>query len=261
MKRFHALEFEDLSWFPKSWRDYGTDYLRFVAVKFDIYSHVSPIIEKGLDASQQNDWIVCASGGGGGLINLAKKIKTNRPDLKITLTDYYPNIQSFELTKKTNKAIFDFEKNPIDAKQLPLSFQGKFRTMFGSFHHFRPKDAQQILQNAIDQNAPIAIFEPVGRNFASFFSMLFVILNVLVLTPFIRPVRWTVLPFIYLIPLVPLYILWDGIASIFRTYSEKEMKDLITRLTNSDHFEWEIGIKRKGPIPMQYLLGIPAAKK
>lgn len=261
MKRFHALEFEDLSWFPNSWRDYGTDYLRFVATRFDIYGHISPIIEKGLDASGQNCWIDCASGGGSGLINLAEKMKSNRPDLKIILTDYYPNIEAFELTKKTNETVFDYEKNCIDAKQVPQKFKGTFRTMFGSFHHFRPKDAQQILQNAVDQNAPIAIFEPVGRNFPSFFSMLFVILNVLIMTPFIRPVRWSVLPFIYLIPLIPLYILWDGIASIFRTYSEKEMKELISKLKNAHQFEWEIGKRKKGPIPMQYLIGIPANKK
>ncbi len=86
--------------------------------------------------------------------------------------------------------------------------------------------------------------------------MLFVILNVLILTPFIRPFDWRVLPFIYLLPLIPLYILWDGIASILRTYSQKELKEMVAGLNNSDSFEWEIG-KTAGPMPVHYLFGKP----
>jgi hypothetical protein len=55
MKRFHALEWEDLPWFPASWRDYGTDYLKFIATKFDIYRPIIPILKKGIGASGQPD--------------------------------------------------------------------------------------------------------------------------------------------------------------------------------------------------------------
>ncbi|MBN8651910.1 MAG: hypothetical protein J0L67_10805 [Cytophagales bacterium] len=79
--------------------------------------------------------------------------------------------------------------------------------MFGAFHHMDEASARKILQQAVDDNTPIAIFEPLSRNVLAFISMLFVPLNVWLLTPFIRPVRWQVLPFIYLIPMVPLYIL------------------------------------------------------
>lgn len=139
--------------------------------------------------------------------------------------------------------------------EVPPHLRGRFITLLGAFHHFRPDDARKILQNAVDTQSPIAIFEPVGRNAISWFSMLFVILNVLLFTPFIRPVRWKVLPFIYLLPLVPLYILWDGVASILRTYSEKELRELIASLRESDTYEWEIG-KTAGALPVQYLLGI-----
>jgi len=250
------LEWEDLEWFPKSWRDYGTDYLRFVATKFDIYKPILPIIKKGLNASSKNAWVDCASGGGSSLVPLAKAIHQELPEVKITLTDYYPNIEAFKRTQKELPSVFNYETESVNAMELPSHLQGQFITLFGAFHHFRPVQAKNILQQAVDTNSPIAVFEPVARNFGSFFSMLFVILNVLIFTPFIRPVRWQVLPFIYLIPVIPLYILWDGIASIFRTYSEKERRELIQSLTNSDQFEWEVG-KTKGPMPINYLYGIP----
>lgn len=149
-----------------------------------------------MEASGDNQWVDCASGGGSSLIRLAKDVSAEIPELKLTLTDYYPNIAAFSRTKKELDHVIEFESTSVNAMDLPKHLQGRFITMFASFHHFRPKQAKQILQNAVDTNSPIAIFEPVGRNFPSIFSMLFVIFNVLIFTPFIRPVRWQVLPFI-----------------------------------------------------------------
>ncbi len=257
MKRFHALEWEDLNWFPASWRDYGTDYLNFIAAKLEIYKPILPVIKKGLDASGRHEWVDCASGGGGGLITLAKDLRKEYPNLIITLTDYYPNLMAFERTKAQGANTFRFESASVNAMDMPQHLQGKFRTLFGSFHHFRPADARKILQNAVNSKSPIAIFEPVGRDVMSFVSMLFVILNVLLLTPFIRPVRWQVLPFIYVLPLIPLYIMWDGIASIFRTYSKAEVNDLISSLDKTTSFDWDLGEMKSGPMRIYYLLGTP----
>jgi hypothetical protein len=260
MRRIHLFEWEDMSWFPTDWRDYGTDYLNFIATKFDIYKPIMPIINRGIAASGQSEWVDCASGGGGGLRNLAAYAKADFSDLKVTVTDFYPNIQAFERLKSTDSKLFQFETQSVDARDVPTHLHGKFRTMFGSFHHFRPDDAQKILQNAVDTQTPIAIFEPIGRNFMSWLSMLFVPLNVLFLTPFIRPFRWQVLPFIYLLPLIPLYVLWDGIVSILRIYSAKELRQMVACLDNSDSFDWEISSVPAKPMALHYLLGTPKKK-
>lgn len=256
MGRFHALEWEDLEWFPSAWRDYGTDYLQFIANKFDIYKSAVPIIARGLAASGSAEWVDCASGGGGGLLRLAEHLRETHTDLKITVTDFYPNRKAFERLQAQAPETFVYEEASVDARAVPAHLVGKFRTMFASFHHFRPKDAQAILQNAVDTRTPIAIFEPLSRSPLSWISMLFVPLNVLILTPFIRPVRWGVLPFIYLLPLVLLYIWWDGIASILRMYSKRERQNLVRQLQNSDSFDWEIG-QTAGAAPVHYLLGLP----
>lgn len=256
MKRFHALEWEDLHWFPKSWRNFGTDYLQFISNKFDIYKSIIPILEKGF-AAGNGGWLDCASGGGGGLLKITEHLAQKNPNIQVTISDYFPNIQAFERTKKLSNAKIDNENSSVNAMDIPQKHHGKFRTMFASFHHFKPKNAQQILQNAIDTDSPIAIFEPVDRNFMSWFSMFFVIPNVLILTPFIRPFRWKLLIFIYLIPFIPLFILWDGIASILRIYSENELKEMIKQLKNNDKFEWEIGKSVNGPASTLFLLGIP----
>ncbi len=257
MNRIHLFEWEDQEWFPKSWRDFGTDYLRFIALKFNIYDSVIPLIKRGILASGKEQWVDCASGGGAGLVKIAKKLKEELPGLQVTLTDYYPNIKAFERTKAADEQLFHYETEPVDATHLPEKLHGPLRSLFGAFHHFRPGAAQKILQDAVDSKSPIAVFEPVGRNAVSWFSMLFVIPNVLIFAPFIRPLRWQVFPFIYLLPLIPLYILWDGCVSILRTYSKKELHGLIEKLDNADSFHWEIGSKTGQPAPVYYLTGTP----
>lgn len=261
MKRRHTLEWEDLEWFPRDWRDFGTDYLKFIATRFDIYKSILPVIRRGIEKSGGREWLDCASGGGSALLKLAEHLRADYPDLKITMTDFYPNIRAFERTRAEGGAMFEYESKPIDATAIPPGLKTKFRTIFGAFHHFRPPQARAILQDAVDSRAPVAVFEPVGRNAISFVSMLFVIPQVLLFTPFIRPFRWRVMPFVYLLPLIPLYILWDGIASILRTYSTEELKDLIAGVKNSDTFEWEIGEKKEGPAPIYYLFGFPKEKQ
>jgi hypothetical protein len=256
MGRIHALEWGDLSWFPTDWRDYGTNYLNFLALKADIYKVVMPVIEKGIEAGNGNDWVDCASGGGGGIIKLAQTLQKNNQALNLTLTDFYPNLKAFERLKESAGDIVSYESSKINVMEMPLHLQGKFRTMFAAFHHFRPVEAKKILQNSVDTRSPIAIFEPLSKDFFSFFSMIFIFLNVFLLTPFVRPFNWSVLPFIYFLPIIPLYVLWDGIASILRMYSKKELEHLVGSLDNQDSFVWRIG-KTKGPLPVFYLLGIP----
>lgn len=260
MRRFHAIEWEDFSWFPNSWRDFGTDFLSFIATNFHIYKSITPKLEKVIEKSEGCNWIDCASGGGSGLMRLAKDLQNRFPDLKITLTDLYPNKKTFERTCEKNKSVFQIELESVNACKLPPKYDGKLRTLFGAFHHFKPKDAKAIIQHAVDTRSPIAIFEPVGRNAGSILSMLFVIPNILILTPFIRPIRWQVLPFIYILPIIPLYVLWDGIASILRNYSVKEMQEMIKSIEKNETFEWEIGTQSSGPNLTYFLVGFPKQK-
>jgi hypothetical protein len=55
---------------------------------------------------------------------------------------------------------------------------------------------------------------------------------------------------------VPLFVLWDGVVSSLRTYSVKEMNQLVSQLNNRKSFEWETGKIKSGPSKILYLLGI-----
>lgn len=99
MGRIHLFEFEDLKWFPSFLRNYMTDFLQFVSNKFDVYKPIVSIIEEGLEKSKSDTIIDLASGGGGGILKLNESLLERKPNLKIILTDYYPNIEAFKHTK------------------------------------------------------------------------------------------------------------------------------------------------------------------
>jgi hypothetical protein len=63
--------------------------------------------------------------------------------------------------------------------------------------------------------------------------------------------------FTYLIPILPLFILWDGVISVLRTYTVEELNSMILQLKGNDQFNWEVGIAKGKPVEVGYLLGIP----
>lgn len=232
-----------------------TDYLQFMSNKLKIYKGAIPILEKGLEKSNGSQILDMASGGGGGLLHIAEELEESHPNLKIQLSDLYPNITAFEKTASLS-SVFSFVSNPVDATKVPKELKG-FRTQFLSLHHLRPPQATKVLQNAVDANAVIGIFETMERGPKNLIGMLLIPLFVLLATPFVRPLSIGRLIFTYLIPLVPIFALWDGMVSVLRTYSIEEMNGLVANVDKQESYEWEISKVKSGPGEILYLLGYP----
>ena len=124
MGRVHAFEFEDLKWFPRSLRNYATDFLQFGANRFDMYKPVISILQMGIEYAGNNTIVDIASGGGGGLLKIASHLKETNPALKIILSDYYPNHAAFERTKALMPETFEYVFEPVDARDVPPSLIG-----------------------------------------------------------------------------------------------------------------------------------------
>lgn len=255
MGRIHLFEFEDLSWFPQFLRNYETDFLRFLSNKTGLFKPTIPLINKGLKEGLTNQVIDLGSGGGGPILSLYPVLRKKHPELKILLTDKFPNIDAYKMVQQRIPSV-KYLTEPVDARNLPKKLTG-LRTLFLLLHHFRQDGAKKILQNAVDTGQPIAIFEAQERSLTSIIAMLLSPLSVWLSTPFIGPFKPGRILFTYLIPVVPLVVLWDGIVSSLRTYSILEMNELLNSLNNADTFNWEVGRKRSGPGWIIYLLGIP----
>jgi hypothetical protein len=255
MARKHLFEFIDQRWFPEIIRNYETDFLQFLSNKTKLFVPIAPALLKGLKKTNGTQILDLGSGGGGAFLSLNEELIQQEPRIQIQLSDYYPNKEAFQFTINQVKNITAIDES-VDARNVPKELTG-FRTLFLTFHHFRPADAKAILQNAIDSKAGIAIIEAQERSFKSILAMSFSWLSVLITTPFIRPFSFGRILFTYIIPIVPIFTVWDGIVSSLRTYSEEELKQMVSTLERSDEFDWEISRLKSGPGALIYLIGTP----
>ena len=257
MKRRQLFEFDELSWYPALFRDAITDALRFLSNRLNIYGPAIPRLKEVLTRLGCREIIDLGSGGSGPILLIQRRleIKEGYP-VKVTLTDLFPNIEAFEKASAESGGGIDYVTAPVDATDVSGDLAG-FRTMFASFHHFKPEKARMILKDAWSKGVGIGIFEFTDRSPAMFVVMLFSPILILLSTPFIRPLTWKKLFWTYLIPLIPLTGLWDGIVSYLRTYSPGELQQLV-RGFESDDYTWEIGqVKGIGLHKITYLFGYP----
>ena len=174
--------------------------------------------------------------------------------LRIWLTDKYPNLRALENAGAFENRI-TYYPDSVDAMKVPSELKG-FRTMFTSFHHFSPEEARVVLQNAVDAGESIGIFEITQRAPLTIGLMFAWALMPFVCTPWIRPFRWSRLLWTYLIPIIPLVFLFDGVVSCLRTYRPMELREIVDELAASE-YQWEIGELTNGRVPVTYLIGYP----
>jgi len=145
-----------------------TDYLRYLIARVNFYQPVIPLITEGLHQTSSNRIIDLCSGGGGAIEQIQNNLsKQSSLDIKIILTDKYPNRSAFEfIAAKTNGNI-SFSDASVDAADVPASLKG-FRTIFSGFHHFDPKHAKAVIQNAVDAKSGIGIFDGGDKKYIGY---------------------------------------------------------------------------------------------
>ena len=165
MARIQLFEFEDMPWFPGSLRDAGTDFLRTVIALAKPYAQVVPRLAEAVEASGATSIIDLCSGGGGPIVHVRKGLLEAGCDVPLTMSDIYPNPKAFAYVQGQAGEGVGFIAEPVDATAVPEHLTG-FRTFFTSFHHFPPRDAAGILQDAVEHRRGIGIFEiteQIGR--------------------------------------------------------------------------------------------------
>jgi len=224
-----------------------TDYLRFVEGQFGLHRHVMEPLERVLERSGAEGVVDLCSGAGGPLQPIAEQWKREGRSIPILLTDLYPHPEAA-------MGSFEYRADPVDATD-PSGLPAGLRTLFSGFHHFRPAEAKKVLGAAVREGQPIAVFEVADRTIPAILPLVLVPIFVLLMTPFIRPFRWTRLLWTYLIPVLPVAILWDGVVSYLRAYTPEELSQMGRDV--APEYEWESGYVRaeKTPGRMTYLIG------
>ncbi|MEJ2492319.1 MAG: class I SAM-dependent methyltransferase [Desulfuromonadales bacterium] len=257
MRRWHLIEIEDLPFLPTSVRNLLTDVLAFLSTRLKIYRPVLPLLEDVLVKMGTRRIIDLCSGAAGPW----PKLLDDGLDVSVTLTDKYPNRAAMSLAQRQHPERITIREDPVDARALPADCAGVC-TMFNGFHHFPPAEAKAILQSLVQRRKAIAVFEITEASPRIFLSVLCVPILMLLITPWLRPLTWERLFWTYLIPLAPLCLLWDGLVSMLRIYSQQDLQQLAAA-TDSPGYAWKTG--RLTPpfpgLPITYLIGYPQAEE
>lgn len=258
MPRVHLFELEDQPWFPIAWRDLLTDFLSFFFKTVRPYACAAPVLGAALERSGARRIVDLCSGAGEPVLSVLPGLE--RMELApetITLTDKYPNLAAFRSAVERGGGLVSCVETPVDATDVPAELSG-FRTLFTAFHHFEPGQARAILADAQRREEGVGVFEFTERNLLLWtLPVLLIPLFVLVCTPFIRPFSWRRLLWTYLVPMVPLVALWDGMVSNLRSYSIEELEALTVGL-DEPWYCWQAGrIPSVGLSRVTYLVGWP----
>ncbi len=256
MRRLHLIELEDHPWCPAPVRDAATDYLQFGIEQLQPYRVIASHLSAALMQTGSRQVLDLCSGGGGPWKKLWSQL--NNPALTVMLSDRFPNRVALEWLQRTSGGRLRFIDEPVDATHVPRHVTG-FRTLFTAFHHFAPDAAAQIVSDAVSAGEGVGIFEVTERRVGAALWILLVPLVILLITPFVRPFRWSRLFWTYVIPAVSLVGLWDGVVSCLRSYTTDELRE-IAHAAGGD-YDWNVGVE---PVPrsflrVTYLIGVPRA--
>jgi len=254
MRRREWFELHDHCLYPGVLRDMVTDALEAIWNYTNSYRVIVPRLRTAIEDSGTHRIVDLCSGGGGPWIHLQQQFAiTERYPVSVWLTDKYPNARALAQSRTAQEV--DFYSDPVDARQIPADLEG-FRTIFSTFHHFNPEAARAILADAVRRRQGIAVFEAAKRNLHTMLATVGIPLLNWWVTPRMRPFRWSRMVWTYLLPIVPLTLLVDGILSCLRAYSIEDLSELTCGLSDGQ-YRWEIGEQSGGRIRITYLIGTP----
>lgn len=259
MRRVHLLEIEDQPWCPRPLRDGATDWLQFMASAHGAFDAIAPKLRHVMNRCRCDEVIDLCSGGGGPWASL-EPVLSKSGNVRVQLSDYYPNLTALRRMFALSAGRVGYCSEPVDATDVPDALCG-VRTLFNAFHHFRPAQARAILADAVRKRRAIVVVEGSDNRLLGVLMILLTLLPILLLTPRVRPFRWSRLVLTYLVPAIPVLWLWDGIVSMLRIYGPGELHELVQQVPGHDSFEWDIGRQAVcgSPIGLTYLIGLPRA--
>jgi hypothetical protein len=256
LRRRHFFEVLDQAWCPAAVRHGATDCLEAIISRTDVYRAVQADIFRAIGDSGSARVVDLCSGGGGPWLSPGwRTALAQHSPLRVVLTDKFPSsVLSARLQQDRSITCLDLS---VDAVSVPESLCG-FRTIFSSFHHFPDEVARQVLGDAVRRGEGFAMAEATSRTPRAFATIFFLPALVWLLTPFMRPFRWSRLLLTYLVPLIPFVILWDGLVSCFRTRTPEELLELSKSFSQ---YEWTAGYAKGGWLSPVYLIGLPISNE
>lgn len=185
----------------------------------------------------------------------ALRVRATRPFIPVILEGlehaHYKRLNNFDLTVGAGiDAVVKFLPENILVKDVsPENFNADLPglyTFINCFHLLPPEKARRYLGEIARAGHPVVVVEGNNDSWWQAVGMtIFVPLTVLLATPFVKPFRWTRLLFTYLLPVLPLVLVVDGVIALFKLYSPRDL-DSLTASINVTNYTWASGKRDNG---------------
>mgnify|MGYP001796717006 CR=1 FL=1 len=149
----------------------------------------------------------------------------------------------------------DIEVVNLSLETFDPNLEGAY-SFFNCFHTLTPEDATRYLTQLAQAGKPVIVAEGNNDNWWQAVGMtVFVPLTVLLASPFVTPFRWTRLVFTYLLPVLPVIIVADGVIALFKLYNPDDLNELTAQI-DVPNYTWTAGKADNGRGgKIMYLLG------
>ena len=229
--------------------------LQFIIKYTNPYGRMVPKLKQVLEKLDCHHIVDLCSGATGPLVQIQRQLEDEEKyPVTITLTDKFPHRRAFKQASSETNDRISWVDMSVDVMNVPKNLKG-FRTLFTALHHFDRDSAKQILEDAVRNREGIGIFELTNRHSLYSWVEMFLtpFISFLAVPPF-KPLTWKKLFWTYVFPVFPLVAFWDAVISNIRTYSQKELRQIVGSI-NCDDYHWEIG--RIDSTQGIYLIGHP----
>ena len=256
--RLQLFEWQDLPWVPGFIREAIVESLGAALTRGHVLAGLRLPFCQYVERSGADSILDLCSGNGGAAFLLGAALGQGRASSpRLLLTDLHPQPASWSALAARRPGSIDYVPEPVDATRVEESLaRGRPRLIVNAFHHFPPEVARSVIHDACRQGRGLFIAEVFERGLLATLPMGVHGLIAVLLNP-LRAPRNRLLKalFTWLIPVIPIGFLWDGLISSLRIYNERELHEMASGI---EGFEWVYGRFAYQPVGRgMYFAGTP----
>ncbi|KAJ3183752.1 hypothetical protein HDU87_005868 [Geranomyces variabilis] len=280
--RLHLIEFSEQPWVPAVIRysvsrvltafweaDFGEPILKFLTAIGVVtpINAVLPPIRRAVAWSGATCVMDSCSGSGGPTpaierIYNASARAGNSDRLDFYMSDLFPDVSAWQQAA-AGRPRLKFLEDSVDATNPPAAVRKMkaFRAFFLSFHHFDDALAKRVVKSAMANGDGFGIFELQSRTIATILSLV-MLFPITMLVTLVTPGLRRSLPhlfFTFIIPIVPLIVMVDGMTSALRTRTPQEILAMVEAAReelDQSEGDWKIEVGQQailGPVKANWL--------
>ena len=229
--RIQSFEFGDISSIPKCYHNYLRSLMSLLYEYFKIHKLWIPVI-RDFYQSIHSEVIMDPCAGSGHVNFLLEKEFRDEKEIKFILSDFMTNrapMFSKKINEHRNPRLKYVEKSVdvLNMKEDELKIPKMF---INSFHHFNKEQVSKILSSHARTGTDVLVLEYCRKTFLNFVSIFLGPIIGMLLFPFIVKKEDFLLSFlfVFIISIIPIMLLWDGIVSSLRTYGASDIREILT---------------------------------